>query len=118
MLQPDNFQTPIPEQELVIFLSKRKYFVSDKENPDKKIEIWAFTYMNLDTDDLRELSIREENLLERRANEITFGDNWVFRIFRIQREWVKNGNYQNLKLLGIDPLDEFMRLEKVEKISA
>lgn len=113
-----DFKTPVPETEVVIFFGKRQYQVQDREDPTLKHLVYAFTYLDLDREEIRELSIREDNLIERQADKIKFGENWVYPIFRIVREWVKNGNYQNLKLVGIEDTGEHMRLTKIERVNA
>lgn len=110
-----DFKAPVPETEVAIFFGKRTYQVQDRNNPELKHPVYAFTYLDLDTETIRELSIREDNLIERNADKITYGDNWKYEIFRIVREWVKNGNYQNLKLITIEPTGQYMQLTKVER---
>lgn len=104
---------PDAETELVIFLSQEDYSVKDRYSGDEK-PVKKFHYYNVERQEAGELSIRWENLQEKGADNLLIGDDWVFPVYVILKEWERNKNYQNLRLRAIKPTGEKLKLLRHE----
>lgn len=97
--------------EPAIFLGKREYTSFDKKT-NEQIPIIAFTYYNIASGEVGEVSIRRDNLTDGRgADQITFADDgWNFKVFVIIREEKRSRFGSNLTLTQIKDTGKYLQL--------
>lgn len=101
------------ENEIVIFLHKESFDVKNKQD-DGDVELTSFWYYNIENNTAGQLTMRSDNIQSYGADKITLGENNIFKVFAISREWERNRNYQNLKFKSVVDTGQVMELKEIQ----